>query len=202
LKRAHQILTKRGFLILADPSNDLGDGKTWVLECERTDKLPKDADLADLARQCLQSNGMGIDGVFPKGRILYVTLSPPAQRTTQASPESDRQRLRFERLRETYGVNLSQLPQEGEQRGQRDREARAKLVDLGKNGLAASHTHVPKIRSALKNAVLACPGLASGASAKEILEWLQRNNPRAIPPSWNKDDTLPGKYFSKVRKLM
>ncbi len=106
-----------GFRVLADPFNDLGDGKTWVLECEPTDNLPKDADPVDLARQCLESKGIATEteGVRLKGQMLYVALSPPAQRTTQdqvqpGSPESDRESLRAERLRETYGVNLAGPP--------------------------------------------------------------------------------------------
>jgi hypothetical protein len=117
LKRGHRMLTQRGFLIVADPLNDLGDGKTWVLECECTDKLAKDADPVDLARQCLESDDMATDGVSLKGRTLYVALSPPAQRTPHvgvqpapASPESDRERLRVERLRKTCGVNLAGPP--------------------------------------------------------------------------------------------
>src|SRR5271170_3962109 len=45
LKRAYQILTTRGFRIVDDPLNPLGDGRSWLLRCEPTDKLPNNADL-------------------------------------------------------------------------------------------------------------------------------------------------------------
>jgi hypothetical protein len=50
-------------LDVADPENLTGDGKSWVLECKPTAKLPKDADPADLARQCLESEGVKADAV-------------------------------------------------------------------------------------------------------------------------------------------
>jgi hypothetical protein len=117
LVRAFRTLTKSGFLIDSDPQNDLGDGKTWVVECRSTDKLPKDTDLADLARQCLESKGIVTDGVSLEGRTLYVTLSPPArqiapseQQSGPALAESERERLRAKRLRENYGINIDGPP--------------------------------------------------------------------------------------------
>ena len=98
LVRAYRTLTNSGFLIDCDAQNDLGDGKTWVVECRSTDKLPKDTDLADLARQCLELKGIVTDGVSLEGRTLYVTLSLPARQTApseqpsgSALAESDRE---------------------------------------------------------------------------------------------------------------
>jgi hypothetical protein len=67
--------------------------------------------------------------------------------------------------------------------------------------IAGSPSHALKFRSPLKNAVWACFGVEPDATDKEVLTWLRKNNPRVIPPSWDRDDTLPGKTFSKVRKL-
>jgi hypothetical protein len=67
-KRAHRILTTTGFLVIADPGNDCGDGKAWVLRCKPTDKLAKDADPADLSRRCLESEGVTLDGVLWQGQ--------------------------------------------------------------------------------------------------------------------------------------
>jgi hypothetical protein len=82
-KRAHRILTTAGFLVVADPRNDCGDGRTWVLRCKPTDKLPKDADPTNLSRQCLESDGMTLDGVLWQGEMLSVVLSPPAKPVDQ-----------------------------------------------------------------------------------------------------------------------
>jgi hypothetical protein len=111
-KRAHRILTTAGFLVVADPRNDCGDGRTWVLRCKPTDKLPKDADPTNLSRQCLESDGMTLDGVLWQGEMLSVVLSPPAKPVDQlqlrpASPELEQERLRGERLREIYGIDIA-----------------------------------------------------------------------------------------------
>jgi hypothetical protein len=113
LERAYRVFTSNGFLVVGDPQNDIGDGQTWMVECKSTDKLPRDADLACLARQCLDSKGIAIERVLLKGQMLQVTLSPPAKRITQVqvqpapvSPEAERERLWAERIREMYGVNV------------------------------------------------------------------------------------------------
>jgi hypothetical protein len=111
-KRAHRILTTAGFLVVADPRNDCGDGRTWVLRCKPTDKLPKDADPTNLSRQCLESDGITLDGVLWQGEMLSVVLSPPAKPVDQlhlrpASPELEQERLRGERLREIYGIDIA-----------------------------------------------------------------------------------------------
>jgi hypothetical protein len=111
-KRAHRILTAAGFLVVADPRNDCGDGRTWVLRCKPTDKLLKDADPTNLSRQCLESDGMTLDGVLWQGEMLSVVLSPPAKPVDQlqlrpASPELEQEGLRGERLREIYGIDIA-----------------------------------------------------------------------------------------------
>jgi hypothetical protein len=60
LKQAHGILTTKGFLVVGDPLNPLGDGRSWVLRLEPTNKLPQDADFADLADRYLQSEGINV----------------------------------------------------------------------------------------------------------------------------------------------
>jgi hypothetical protein len=59
-----------------------------------------------------------------------------------------------------------------------------------------------KLKSSLKKAVYACLVQKPDASDKEILDWLQQNNPKVIPANWNSDDSLPGKTFTKVRKYL
>jgi hypothetical protein len=60
LKRAHRILTTKGFRVVGDPSNPLGDGRNWVLRFAPTSKLPKDADVSGLAERLLQSEGIKV----------------------------------------------------------------------------------------------------------------------------------------------
>jgi len=60
LKRAHQILTSRDFVILDDPLNPLGDGKSWVLKCEPPIQLPNGSDPGRFAQRCLQKEGIKV----------------------------------------------------------------------------------------------------------------------------------------------
>jgi hypothetical protein len=110
---AHQILTTNGFLIVADPENVTGDGKSWVLECKPTAKLPKDADPADLARQCLESEGVKADGVVQldeSNRTIHVSLSPPPQPITSVEvQEEPRTKSRTKLLEKIYGADVAKL---------------------------------------------------------------------------------------------
>jgi len=75
LKRAHQILTAKGFVFVGDPLNPVGDGRSWVLRLEPTNKLPKGADFADLADRYLQSEGIKVAAKpIQDGRTLLVAL--------------------------------------------------------------------------------------------------------------------------------
>jgi hypothetical protein len=75
LKRARQGLVTKGFLVISDPVNPSGDGKSWVLRFEPTDKLPKDADFAELADLCLQSEGLAVAAKpVQDGRTFLVAL--------------------------------------------------------------------------------------------------------------------------------
>jgi len=75
LKQAHRILTTKGFLVVGDPLNPLGDGRSWVLRLEPTNKLPPDADFADLADQYLQSAGIKVAAKpIRDARTLLVAL--------------------------------------------------------------------------------------------------------------------------------
>jgi hypothetical protein len=110
---AHRILTTKGFLIVADPENALGDGKSWVLQCKPTARLPKGADPADLATQCLESEGVETDSVvqLDEGdRTIYVSLSPLPKPITsievQKEPRTDR---RTQLLEKIYGVDVAKL---------------------------------------------------------------------------------------------
>jgi len=107
-KCAHRILTTNGFLIVADPENVTGDGKSWVLECKPTAKLPKDADPADLARQYLESEGVKVDEVGQldeSDRTLYVLLGPPPQPITSVEVQEEPQTTRQTKLlQKIYGA--------------------------------------------------------------------------------------------------
>jgi hypothetical protein len=77
-KRAHRLLTLNGFLVVADPYNESGDGRIWRLTCKSAHKLPKGAVAADLARDCLGSGHVEVQAVKIKGSMLHVYLCPPA----------------------------------------------------------------------------------------------------------------------------
>ena len=75
LKRARRILTTKGFLVVGDPLNPLGDGRSWVLRFEPTEKLPTGADFAELADQYLQSQGITVAAKpVQDGRTFLVAL--------------------------------------------------------------------------------------------------------------------------------
>ncbi|PWT92226.1 MAG: hypothetical protein C5B55_06775 [Blastocatellia bacterium] len=114
LRRTHRILTAKGFLVSTDPENVLGDGKTWVLECRATAKLPKDPNPAYLARQCLESAGVKVDAVVhleeESKSTLHVSLSPPPQPITSVKvPKEPQTERRTKLLQKIYGVDVAEL---------------------------------------------------------------------------------------------
>jgi hypothetical protein len=75
LKRARRILTTTGFQVVGDPVNPLGDGRSWVLRFEPTDKLRTNADLGELADRHLQSEGIKVAAKpIQDGRSFMVAL--------------------------------------------------------------------------------------------------------------------------------
>lgn len=76
-KRAHRILTTNGFLVVDDPYNESGDGKSWRLICKTTSKFPPRIGAADFARQCLELEHIKVQAVEPKEGALYIYLYPP-----------------------------------------------------------------------------------------------------------------------------
>jgi hypothetical protein len=112
-KSAHRILTANGFLIVADPENVTGDGKSWVLECKPTSKLPKDAAPAHLARQYLALEGVKTDEIVlldESDRTLLVCLSPPPQPVTSVErQEESLTKRRTKLLQKLYGADVANL---------------------------------------------------------------------------------------------
>jgi len=72
----------------------------------------------------------------------------------------------------------------------------------GVSPLPSSPTQVSKLKSPLRMVVVACLAVNRDSTDKEIMDWLRQNNPKVIPARWDSDDTLPGKTFTKVRKLL
>jgi len=109
LRRAGQILKAGGFLPVDDPSNPLGDGKSWVLTCEPTSKPMTVANSASSARRCLESEGVKVDEVYTldqHDRTFEVALSPPSRPIAQVETyQSEGEKLRSERLRKGYQFN-------------------------------------------------------------------------------------------------
>jgi hypothetical protein len=61
-----------------------------------------------------------------------------------------------------------------------------------------------KMKSGLRKAISACweqnPELKD--TDKGTLDWLRQHKPAVLPANWELDDLLPGKTFTKVRKLL
>jgi Cro/C1-type HTH DNA-binding domain len=77
-KRAHRLLTINGFLVVADPYNECGDGRTWRLTGKPTSLLQKSVVPVDFARQCLESQHVRVQAVEQTDGVLHVYLYPPA----------------------------------------------------------------------------------------------------------------------------
>ena len=145
------------------------------MKCKSTEKLPAGADLIDLARQCLESKGIPIRGLWSKDQTLYVTLSPPArlaipgEAQPAASPESEHERLRAERLRETYGINVdAPIP---------DRR------DIIKRYMEAHNGKQPSLEDELKEAFRQYRVLSAAQSAPSVgLTPSEAHDPAAVAP--------------------
>jgi hypothetical protein len=70
-----------------------------------------------------------------------------------------------------------------------------------KNWAGSSQPLGPKLKSGLRRAIAACLALNPDSTDKEIHDWLRQNSPTEIPASWSLDESLPGKTFTKVRKI-
>ena len=118
LERVHQILRDSRYRIATDapnPVNPCGDGRSWVVLCKPTSKLPKDVDPADFARQRLQSEGVRAEDVGyvdDNHQTIYVAVSPPPEPSREPTPKqapAPQIDIRNELLQKIYGVNVSKL---------------------------------------------------------------------------------------------
>lgn len=176
LKRAHRILTARGFLVVGDPLNPLGDGRSWVLRFEPTNKLPNDADPADLAHQYLESEGVKVaTRPVQDDQTLLVALWDSGQ--VDATPAKNK-RTANEVLVKRRNHSRS---------GSRQRPKDTVPAHTGKNksrrrpksdGLLSSY------RSEIKRAILAQLALNPKATDVEICRGLDADGSVELPPSW------------------
>jgi hypothetical protein len=58
------------------------------------------------------------------------------------------------------------------------------------------------MKSDLRKAICACWEHNPDLTDKGTLDWLQQHKPTVLPANWERDDLLPGKTFTKVRKLL
>ena len=115
LKRAHQILDGRGFVIVDDPMNPLGDGKNWDLKCKPPIDVESNSDAARLAYRCLIAEGIrlwarpmpdGDDLVIPVSCGDSVVLHSSAQ-TSKTQIDGDAPALAAERKRQIGNRRVS-----------------------------------------------------------------------------------------------
>jgi hypothetical protein len=59
-----------------------------------------------------------------------------------------------------------------------------------------------KMKSDLRKAISACWEHNPDLTDKGTLDWLRQHKPTVLPANWERDDSLPGKTFTKVRKLL
>jgi hypothetical protein len=107
LKRARQILSSDGFLLVDDPSNPIRDGRSWVLTYEPPSKVLTVAHSANSVRRLLESEGVRVDEVYKLDQHDFeVVLSPPSRHVTPVEvSRSEAERLQSERLRKGYQFN-------------------------------------------------------------------------------------------------
>src|SRR5207245_8254722 len=74
LQRDRATFLSRGFSIDADPVNPLGDGKSWALKCEVTDKVVDGVDPVKLVEQCQSECVQGAPKPFWQGKTIVVPL--------------------------------------------------------------------------------------------------------------------------------
>lgn len=84
LRRAYEVFTSKGFKVDPDPVNYSGDGKSWALVCEPTDKLPQRANPLEVATQCQSECIKGAQRPFWQAPRIVVPLWVSA--TSQAMP--------------------------------------------------------------------------------------------------------------------
>jgi hypothetical protein len=121
LKRAHQILSTRGFVFVGDPLNPLGDGKSWILKCEPPIDLPNESDPTRLAHRCLQNEGISV-ATRPvlDGDTLLIPLWDSGN---ESATKVDRTNSSPRRLHPNK-VNQRDNERLGERMGEWDRELR------------------------------------------------------------------------------
>lgn len=121
LKRAHHVLTTRGFMCVGDPLNPLGDGKSWVLKCEPPIELPNGSDPARIAHRYLHQEGLKV-ATRPvlDGEILLIPLWDSWK---ESAAEVDRTDSSARGLPPSH-VNQSDHERLGEQMREWDRELR------------------------------------------------------------------------------
>lgn len=74
-----------------------------------------------------------------------------------------------------------------------DRQEQASRPSLGKR---------MNFRSPLRRAIWGYLSMQPNAADKEILKWLEDSNPKVIPKTWEADDSLPSKTFTKIRTML
>jgi len=84
LGRTRRSLEGHGFEVRNVPDglmNPLGDGKTWVVRCVPTAKIPPGQDAADLAWRCLESEGVKVAArpTWENGSLLIALCEISAQ---------------------------------------------------------------------------------------------------------------------------
>jgi hypothetical protein len=188
-KCAHRILTTNGFLIVADPENLTGDGKSWVLECKPTAKLPKDADPADLARQCLESEGVKADEVVQldeADRTLHVSLSPPPQPITSVEvQEEPRTERRTKLLQKIYGFVPAKTSENAKPLSKFEATV-GKLMSRARRSCPTKYlplAEILKIAALLDDENLPVRGNLEREAARTMAEYNQRHPTGAIK-SW------------------
>ena len=84
-------------------------------------------------------------------------------------------------------VALAQKTPAGDRQSQVSRSSLRKRINL---------------RSPLRRAIWGYLSIQPNASDKEILKWLEDSNPKVIPKSWEADDSLPSKTFTRIRTML
>jgi hypothetical protein len=102
LGRVRRILEERGFQVRGVPDNllnQVGDGKTWVVRCMPTAKIPPGQDSADLAWRCLESEDVKVSArpTWENGSLLValdeVSMQPLPQLPNSGSTETKRRSI-------------------------------------------------------------------------------------------------------------
>jgi hypothetical protein len=123
LQRAREFLIAAGFLVDADPLNDLGDGKSWTLICELTDNTPKVSDLSDLVDQTLRSAGLPVatKPFWDKGKLLVdvwdaVRATAPQEEITNSNVANTTRIEPTEHIRQSVRVGSVTMEDAGHKR--------------------------------------------------------------------------------------